>query len=111
MTSDSKSRLQQLKEQFAIQRKPFPLWALLALQHKSRSADTYVEHMAGFKELAAWLAPIEIPPHKPFSIPKLHVNYELNQIAVILNVHPSVVYQEYNKWLTSDLNNYPIPPA
>jgi hypothetical protein len=55
--------------------------------------------MEGFKLLVEWLAPIHIPSYEVRAIPKLHRNYELNEIAKILNCHPSIVYQTYQELL------------
>lgn len=59
--------------------------------------------MEGFKLLADWLGPIEIPSHLQIvNIPKLHRNWELNTIADILKVHPSILYQVYNDMLSKE---------
>lgn len=82
--------------------KRFPLWALLTLYERGHARDLYIDDFEGFKELVAWLSPIEIPAYSIERIPKLHTNYELNKIAEILNVHPSIVYKEYKRviWMS-----------
>lgn len=78
----------------------FPLWALLVLYEKSNATDTFINYMEGFQLLANWLGPIDSPTYATIKkIPKLHVNWELNTIAELLNIHPSIVYQTYEDTL------------
>lgn len=88
------TRLEELKKRFAEQRKPFPLSHLLYLYEISRSQDTYINYMEGFRLLAEWLAPIELPSSHS-TIYKLQNSYELQQIAVILNTHPGIIQNGY----------------
>lgn len=84
----------------------FPLESLLVLYENASHADVFPNYMEGFKLLADWLGPIEIPSNLEIvNIPKLRRNYELNTIADILKVPPSIVYQVYNDMLSKEIYN------
>ena len=74
----------------------FPLWAILALYETSSREDTYIDYMDGFKLLVSWLAPFDIPSNYQIeSIPKIIGSYEMNEVANVLQVHPSIIYQAW----------------
>lgn len=88
---------------------PFPLWALLALYERGSSADLFPNYMEGMELLVSFLSPIEIPnvSRTTEQVPKLLRNYELNRIAEMVDVHPYVVYYEYNTLLHHPYLLYP----
>lgn len=103
----SLSPLERFKQQRAIQQKPFPLWALLAIYHTSSRQDTYCNYFEGFKLLVDWLSPIEIPHltiedrlKSENKIPKLFQGYEIQELATILGTTQEVIYHEYRHSLT-----------
>ena len=74
----------------------FPLWAILVLYETSSREDTYIDYMDGFKLLVSWLAPFDIPSNYSIEgIPKIIGSYEMNEVASIIGVHPSIIYQAW----------------
>lgn len=90
------SSLERFKQQRLLAAKPFPLWALLILCEKGRRESWYCNYFEGFKLLAKWLGPIEIP-QAPAStrIPRLHRTYEIQEIATILKTSQENIYHGY----------------
>ena len=84
---------------------PFPMRALLTLYTKDSNRELYTDYFAGFKALVAWLAPIDITSkyvaRKVFS--PLYT-YDMQEIATILKVHPSIIQQELLEIYTSCQN-------
>ena len=98
-----------LKAKLALRAKPFPLWALLHLYETGSRDDLYCDYFAGFKLLIDWLSPIEVDPQikgKRCKLPKLEYNYEIQEIARHLQIHPCEVYLTWKQYCrTSDSNN------
>jgi hypothetical protein len=90
------SRVAALKELFAIKKKPFPLWALLAIYEQAHAKDVAINHMEGFKLLAHWLAPIEVPTEFT-PLPKLYNNWDMQSIAAIFGTAPGFVNTAYQE--------------
>lgn len=86
-------RLSLLKQQLEVSRKPFPLWALLAL-YETASRQLYVNYFSDFKLLADWLGPIEMPEVSS-DIPKLFHTYEIQEIAKHLGTTQGQIYHGY----------------
>lgn len=84
-----------------------PIQVLFYLYENAAYSDVYINHMEGFRLLIEWLRPVEVPCNNSIEkIPRLHGSYEINEIAAILDLHPSIVYREYSKWiLTFDSSN------
>ena len=94
MISESVTRL---LEQRKLAASPFPASSLLLLYFKSRPEDTYTNYFEGLKLLAAWLAPIDTAElatkyHEQKVFYPLYT-YEMQEVAVILDVHPSIIQQ------------------
>ncbi len=89
------SRLEELKrklaEQNQLRAKPFHLKYLLILYETSNPDDTYIGYMEGFRLLAEWLSPIDIPEGFT-NIPKVHNTYVMQQMASILGTYPGTIY-------------------
>ena len=82
--------------------KPFPLSALLLLYTKDTKKELYVNYFAGFKALVSWLAPIDtVSKFKPQKVFSPLYTYEVQEIAAILKIHPSIIQQEFMEIYTS----------
>lgn len=81
---------------------PFPLKALLVLYTKDNKKELYINYFAGFKALVSWLAPINTASKfKPQKIFSPLYTYEIQEIATILKIHPSIIQQEFMEIYTS----------
>ncbi len=88
------SSLEEFLRERELQKRPFPIWALLILYEKSNPRDTYVTYYEGFRLLVEWLNPIQLTPHSE-PIPKLHRSYKLQEIAYILQTSDENLYHAY----------------
>ena len=100
------SKLAKLQEKFSSLRKveihepsdaPFPLISLLTLYAKS-PLELYMNYFEGFRLLANFLSPIDIPKienNKP--VPSPLNNYEIQEIARILKCNQRVIYDTLKK--------------
>ena len=80
----------------ATEKKPFPLASLLTLYSKAPDS-LYSNYFEGFKLLAKWLSPIEIPSVQEFEIPPPFHTYTVQEIAKILNCSQCVVYKTFRE--------------
>lgn len=75
----------------AYKNTPTPLWVFLYLYEKAQK-ESYISYMAGAKELAAFLAPIEVPiiesPHK---IPEMLYSYETRELSKVLKIDEDTI--------------------
>ena len=76
-------KLAALKKQSEINRKPFPVWALLIL-YENGPRTLYNNYFEDFILLRDWLGPIQLTPHSEH-LPRLHRTYEIQELANILN--------------------------
>ena len=85
---------QLIRELLERRTRKFPLSALLKLYLASRD-ECYVEYMHGFKCWARWLAPISDSDFTATNVFYPLYTYEVQEIAKILNLHPSIIQQEF----------------
>lgn len=78
-----------------LKQKPFPLMQLLRLYTKARSDLVYCNYFEGFKLLVNWLKPIDISGYAIKKVFTPLYNYEQQEMAVILGVHPSIIQQVF----------------
>ena len=71
----------------------FPFSALLTLYAKARRT-LYLNHYEDFLLLKEWLEPIGETSFLPQKLEWFELNYELNTLAILLQVHPSQIIQE-----------------
>lgn len=98
--------IREKQEERTLRENKFPLKSLLFLYltcSRKPYNCLYLSYFAGFKELVNWLGPIDIPPLTTQKIFKPFYNYEIQEIAVILNCNPAIIqsvfmelYNEYH---------------
>lgn len=80
---------------------PFPLSRLLILYENASHFDVYPQYFEGFKLLCSYLSPIDTECLTGISdsylLNKFQRNYELQEIARILNVDQCKLLQYYNQ--------------
>jgi hypothetical protein len=99
MSESLTSRLAALKAGKELERKPFPLWALIILYNRARSRDVYCDYFYGFKLLRDWLGPIEIPEQE-IPVPNLYRSYDIQEIAYHLGCTQGQINYGYQTALT-----------
>lgn len=97
------SSLQRLKNSRELDSKEFPLSALLTLYSRNPKL-LYLNWFEGMQELIQWLSPISRSTKQPIYIPIYFCTYEINEIAKLLNEHPSKIYQELMEIYSNELN-------
>ena len=94
-----KERVNQSSQSESQTSNPFPLSAFIKLYCKAHSKDVYIEYFAGTKLLYDWLYPFyNDMPWEVKPLPPLVSNYELQKLAEILHIHPSIIFQEVLSW-------------
>lgn len=106
------SSIDRLKRQLELQKKPFPVWALLILYENGSSRDLYCNYFEGFKLLVEWLGPIELTPHSE-PLNRLHRTYELQELSVILKTTQENLNHGYQTCLSiiQLASNFTLMPA
>ena len=68
----------------------FPISSILALYEVSSYSQTYYNYFEGFKLLASWLSPLDIPKEEELQFLNTNLlgSYDINEIAKILGTHP-----------------------
>ncbi len=89
ISNSALATIERFKQQHVATTIPTSLAVFLYI-YTHASYDCYIDHMAGAKALARYLAPIDIPVVSTIPVPDILVSYELQELAKVLKPHTTI---------------------